>query len=152
MIAPVVAEPRTGFFSLQISLQTDRAHQFVDLTDEVQRAVGRSGFSNGFAVITSQHTTASIVVNEHEPELLKDLDAFLDSIAPESRAYAHNAVACLPGERPNGHSHCQALFLPSSATIPIVNGNLVIGRWQRVFLIELDHARSRNVTLSVVGA
>jgi secondary thiamine-phosphate synthase enzyme len=151
MVAPVIAEPRTGFFAMQVALQTTRPHEFVDLTDQVTDAVRQSGFTAGFAVVTSQHTTASVVVNEHEPELLKDLDLFLDSIAPEQGEYAHNRVPCSPGEMPNGHAHCQALLLSTSATIPVVNGNPVIGRWQRVFLVELDHARPRRVTISVMG-
>jgi secondary thiamine-phosphate synthase enzyme len=151
MIAPVEAPPRTGFFAQQLSLHTSRAHEFIDLTDEVRHAIARSGVSTGFAVVTSQHTTASIVVNEHEPELLKDLDAFLESIAPPTRDYAHNRVPCNPGEQPNGHAHCQALLLSASATIPIVNGQMGTGRWQRVFLVELDHARPRRVTISILG-
>jgi secondary thiamine-phosphate synthase enzyme len=152
MVAPMEVAPRTGFFAQQLSLHTARAHEFVDLTDEVQQAIDRSGVVTGFAVVTSQHTTASIVVNEHEPELLKDLDAFLDSIAPSNRDYAHNRVPCNPGEQPNGHAHCQALLLSASATIPIVNGRMGTGTYQRVFLVELDHARPRRVTISVLGA
>jgi secondary thiamine-phosphate synthase enzyme len=151
LVAPAEAAPHAGFLSLQIAHHTEYAREFVDLTDKIADTVARSGFTNGFAVVTSQHTTASIVVNESEPELLKDLDAFLDAIAPESSVYAHNAVPCPPGDHPNGHAHCQALFLSTSATVPIVNGRLSLGQWQRIFLVELDHARPRSVTLTVMG-
>jgi secondary thiamine-phosphate synthase enzyme len=151
MVAPAVAAPRTGFLSLQLSHDTMYAHEFIDLTDDVIAAVARSEFQDGFVVVTSQHTTASIVVNEHEPELLKDLDAFLDGIAPASHDYAHNAVPCPPGDVPNGHAHCQALFLSTSATIPFTGGALLLGQWQRIFLVELDHARPRRVTVTVMG-
>ena len=104
------------------------------------------------AATLSQHTTAAIVVNEHEPELLKDLDAFLGEVAPEHHTYAHNAVPCGPGEGPNGHAHCQALLLNTSATLPIVNGSPMLGRYQRIFLVELDHARPRRVTVALLGA
>ena len=97
MVAPVEAVPHAGFLSLHLSHHTAHAREFIDLTDEVETAVRRSGFQAGFVVVASQHTTASIIVNEHEPELLKDLDAFLDGIAPESHEYAHNAVPCPPG-------------------------------------------------------
>ena len=151
MLAPVIAEPSTGFYALELYVQTSRAREFIDLTESVREAVEDSGCVNGFAVVSSQHTTASIVVNEHEPELLKDLDAFLETIAPQDHTYAHNTVPCLPGEHPNGHAHCQALLLSASATVPVVNGEMQIGRWQRIFLVELDHARPRHVTISVLG-
>jgi secondary thiamine-phosphate synthase enzyme len=152
MVAPSVAPPQNGFLSFRISRHSRHPRQFIDLTEEVQEAVDSSSFLSGFAVITSEHTTASIVVNEHEPELLKDLGTFLDGIAPESRDYAHNSVPCLPGERPNAHAHCQSLFLSASTTVPIVQGRLALGRYQRIFLVELDHARPRGVTVTLLGA
>lgn len=151
MEAPVLAAPRTGFHAEQLALCTTRSREFVDLTDAVRDAVDRAGFELGFAVVTSLHTTAAVIVNEHEPELLKDLDLFLAGIAPESGAYSHNDVPCMPGERPNGHAHCQALVLSASVTVPIVGGELALGRWQRIFLVELDHGRPRRVTVSLLG-
>ncbi|MFQ6020312.1 MAG: YjbQ family protein, partial [Dehalococcoidia bacterium] len=55
------------------------------------------------------------------------------------------------GERPNGHSHCQQLLLGASEALPIVNGQVVVGQWQRIFLVELDHARPREVVIQLVG-
>jgi secondary thiamine-phosphate synthase enzyme len=108
--------------------------------------------SAGLVIVASRHTTASIVVNEHEPELLKDLDVFLAHLAPTEGAYAHNEVPCLPGEGPNAHAHCQALLLGASISLPIVDGKLVLGRWQRIFLVELDCARPREVTVALLGS
>src|SRR5947209_19835110 len=102
-----VLAPQLGFVSSHIAIQTVGPRQFVDLTDDVQDRIGESGLQSGLVVITSLHTTASLLLNEHEPELLKDLDDFLATLAPEEAGYAHNAVPCLPGERPNGHAHCQ---------------------------------------------
>jgi len=101
--------------------------------------------------VTSQHTTASIVVNEHEPELLKDLSRLLGEIAPAASTYAHNGVPCGPNESANGHSHCQALLLSTSASIPITGGTLALGRYQRIFLVELDCPRPRRVTVMLLG-
>jgi secondary thiamine-phosphate synthase enzyme len=140
------------FQSFTISVRTEHSRQFIDLTDEVLSALEDSGISQGMAVIASQHTTASITVNEHEPELLKDMDRFLSGVAPESDRYKHNTVPCLPGEQPNGHAHCQALLLNTSATIPVADGRLALGRYQRIFLVELDHSRPRRVTVCFLGA
>lgn len=146
-----VVAPPAGFLSSQIPVQTEGARRFTDLTTEVQARVEASGFHAGLAVVSSMHTTAALLVNEHEPELLKDLDAFLASLAPESASYAHNSVPCLPGEGPNAHSHCQALLLQASVTIPIVDGRLSLGRYQRIFLVELDCPRPRSVSVTLLG-
>jgi secondary thiamine-phosphate synthase enzyme len=147
-----LATSRSALFqSFTISVRTERSRQFIDLTEHVLSALDDSGISQGMAVVTSQHTTAAIAVNEHEPELLKDLDCFLSAVAPEGEAYHHNAVPCLPGEQPNGHAHCQALLLNTSATIPVTQGQLALGRYQRIFLVELDHSRPRQVTVCFLG-
>lgn len=151
MESPVM--PRAAcFHSFTIFLQTEYARQFIDITDTIIDRIAESGIRDGLAVIASQHTTASIVVNEHEPELLKDLTGFLAALAPEEHDYSHNAVPCLPGERPNGHAHCQALLLNSSATVPIVDGCATLGRYQRIFLVELDCARPRRVSVALLGS
>jgi secondary thiamine-phosphate synthase enzyme len=147
-----VLVPQLGFVSSQIAIQTSGPRHFVDLTDDVQDRIGDSGLRSGLAVVTSLHTTASLLLNEHEPELLKDLDDFLARLAPEEDGYAHNAVPCLPGERPNGHAHCQALLLNASITLPFVDGRLAVGRYQRLFLVELDCSRPRRVTVTLLGS
>lgn len=147
-----VLVPQMGFLSSRIRITTSGPRHFIDLTDELDARVRASGLRSGLAVVTSLHTTASLLLNEHEPELLKDLDEFLIRLAPEESAYLHNAVPCAPGEQPNGHAHCQALLLQASVTVPIVNGTLVVGRYQRLFLVELDCSRPREVVISILGA
>jgi secondary thiamine-phosphate synthase enzyme len=146
-----VIAPQIGFLSSRISIQTAGPRQFVDLTDELQAYVAASGIRSGLAVMASLHTTASLLINEHEPELLKDLDEFLRRLAPEGTVYLHNGVPCAPGEQPNGHAHCQALLLQSSITVPIIDGRLAVGRYQRIFLVELDCSRPRQVVMTLLG-
>ena len=147
-----VAVAPVSFLCSKIAIHTRRAREFVDITEEVMSRVRGSGLRDGLLVVASRHTTAAIVVNEHEPELLKDLDRLLQEIAPEEHSYAHNVVPCGPDEHPNGHSHCQALLLSTSASIPIFGGVPVLGRYQRIFLVELDHARPREVTVVLLGS
>jgi secondary thiamine-phosphate synthase enzyme len=135
---------------------TQHAPQFIDLTDDVIDAVARSGVESGIAVVFSVHTTAAIKLNESEPELLKDMAKFLAEIAPQERDYHHNNFAVRTvnmeeDECPNAHSHCQHLMLSSSESVPVIGGRLHLGRWQRVFLIELDRAKPRRVTVQVLG-
>jgi secondary thiamine-phosphate synthase enzyme len=136
--------------------ETLHAAQFVDITADVERVVAASGIAEGSVTVFSKHTTAAIRINEHEPELLRDLAHLLASVAPDGRAYFHNDFTVrwanmVEDECPNGHAHCQHLLLGTSETIPLMDGGLLFGRWQRIFLIELDHARSRDIVVSVMG-
>jgi secondary thiamine-phosphate synthase enzyme len=131
--------------------------EFVDLTPWVAAAVDRSGLRDGIVNVQSRHTTAAIVVNEAEPLLLEDLRETLERFAPRQAAYRHDdfsvrTVNLEPDEPQNGHSHCKALLLRASESINLVQGRLDLGRWQRVFLVELDGARVRSVSLTIVGA
>src|SRR5947209_13729755 len=93
-----IAVPTATFSASQISVTTGYAREFVDLTDFVAAHVAETGVRSGIVIVASKHTTAAIIVNEHEPELLRDLDIFLGALAPESAAYAHNDVPCGPEE------------------------------------------------------
>jgi secondary thiamine-phosphate synthase enzyme len=153
-IADSVESFRTHIETL--SLVTTHAPQFVDITEEAADVVNRSGVVNGIAVIFSRHTTAAIKINENEPELIKDMAGFLGEIAPTERDYHHNnfdvrTVNMEEDECPNAHSHCQHLMLSSSESIPILRGRLHLGRWQRIFLVELDRAKPRHVIIQVIG-
>ena len=142
------------FLSQTFNIRTEKGPQFVDITDRVADVARQSGISNGFAVVFSRHTTAAIRINEYEPALLADMERMLEQIAPSRAEYKHNEFAhafSYNGERPNGHSHCQHLLLGASENVPIVDGRLIVGQWQRIFLIELDHGRNREVVIQLVG-
>ncbi len=141
----------------RLSLESVKAPEFIDITEQVERSVQASGVKAGVVVVFSKHTTAAIRVNENEPLLLHDLEEYLDRIAPREGAYRHNdftirTVNMNDDECPNGHAHCQHLVLGTSETIPIIGGRIQLGRWQRVFMIELDHPREREVLVQVMGA
>lgn len=142
------------FLSETLSVKTKRGPQFVDITDKVQEATTRAGIKNGFAVVFSRHTTAAIRINEAEPHLIADMEEMLEKMVPSAHDYAHNRFAhatSTNGERPNGHSHCQQLLLGASESVPIVAGELLTGVWQRIFLVELDHGRDREVVVHLIG-
>ncbi|MBI2165067.1 MAG: YjbQ family protein [Chloroflexi bacterium] len=142
--------------TIKLCVQSTEAPEFIDITDQLHRCVEGSGVQNGFVVVFSKHTTAAIKINENEPLLLKDMARFLERIASRNGYYQHNdfsvrTVNMTEGECPNGHAHCQHLMLGASETIPIVEGLLHLGRWQKVFLVELDRPREREVILQIVG-
>lgn len=139
-----------------LTYTTSDAPEFIDITQDVADAVNRSGVTSGVVTVFSRHTTAAIKINESEPELLKDMARFLAEIAPVDREYHHNnfdvrTVNMEPNECPNAHAHCQHLMLSASENVPVLNGKMHLGRWQRLFLIELDQPKSRQVTVQVLG-
>ena len=139
-----------------IRIDTEQPTQFIDLTSDLEAFVAASGIRSGLLNVQSLHTTAAIVVNEHEPLLLTDMAGLLERLAPVDRVYRHDnitlrTVNCVLGEPPNGHSHCRALLLGSTTALNVVNGTLHLGRWQRVFLVELDGPRTRDVSLLLLG-
>ena len=139
-----------------LEYSTSHALEFVDITDDVRAAVERSSVMMGQVAIFSCHTTAAVIVNEHEPLLLNDMARVLSRLAPAGNYYEHNdfsirTVNMTEGEPANGHAHCQHLFLGTSETIPIHAGRLALGPWQSVFLVELDHARRRQVLVQTMG-
>lgn len=153
--APV---PGAGFacWSESIALDTATAPEFIDLTDRVEEIVARSSVTDGLAVVFSRHTTAAITLNELEPLLMDDMAEFLDRVAPRGHEYRHNdfsvrTVNMTPDESPNGHAHCLQLVLGASQTIPIRDGRLLLGQWQRVFMVELDRARAREAVVQAFG-
>jgi secondary thiamine-phosphate synthase enzyme len=139
-----------------LAIETKRAPEFIDITEDVERIVADSGAGCGQATVFSGHTTAAIKVNENEPLLLQDLARIISQIAPVHGEYEHNdfsrrTVNMDEEECANGHAHCQQLFLSTSETIPIIDGRLALGQWQRIFLVELDRPRQRRVLVNVVG-
>jgi secondary thiamine-phosphate synthase enzyme len=139
-----------------IRIATEHPTQFVDLTPELEAFVAASGIEAGLLNVQSLHTTAAIVVNEHEPLLLTDVAGLLERLAPVDALYRHDNVTlrtvnCVLGEPPNGHAHCRALLLGATTALNVVDGELRLGRWQRVFLVELDGPRTRDVSLLLLA-
>ena len=124
--------------------------EFIDITEQVEHAIKNSNVLNGIVVVFSKHTTSAIVIQENEPLLLEDFKVVIENIAPSSANYMHNdfetrTVHMHEDELPNGHSHCQHLYLGSSETVPIIDGKMPLGQWQRIFMIELDGDKASQV-------
>ncbi len=140
-----------------LAYKTKGGYEFQDITDEVIEFVKHIGIKNGLVNIQTLHTTTAVIVNENEPMLIEDMKKNFQDIAKKGIYYAHNDFnvrttnICGLDECKNGHSHCLAAYLPTSVTLNILDSKVSIGQWQRVFHIELDHARDRKVQLQVIG-
>jgi secondary thiamine-phosphate synthase enzyme len=141
----------------RLVFRTDQPIQFLDITDAVAELVRVAGLREGVATVFSRHTTAAVCIQEAEPLLLDDLREFLERNAPAEAHYRHNdfrvrTVHMHDDESPNGHAHCLQLMLGSSESVPVADGELLLGQWQRIFLVELDGPRpKREVLVQTVG-
>lgn len=147
--------PARTFHHARIRLESHRTTEFIRLTDHLIQLVNETKIRVGVLNVQTTHTTTAIVVNEHEPLLLADFQESLERIAPDSGGYAHDNLAqrgnVPAGEPLNGCAHNRALLLPTSASLNIVGGRITLGRWQQVFLVELDGPREREVSIVIVG-
>jgi secondary thiamine-phosphate synthase enzyme len=138
--------------------ETHEPIQFLDITDDVAELVRAAGLRDGVATVFSRHTTAAVCIQEAEPLLLEDLREFLQRHAPTHAHYRHNdfrvrTVHMHDDESPNGHAHCLQFMLGSSETVPVADAELMLGTWQRIFLVELDGPRdAREVLIQVLGS
>jgi secondary thiamine-phosphate synthase enzyme len=154
---PSTAQSRTVVRTRVLKLATHDPIQLVDITDAVAGCVRRARIRDGLVQVFSRHTTAAVRIQEDEPLLLDDLRRFLARLAPPDADYSHNDFRVRtqhmhPDERPNGHAHCLQLLLGSSESVPVMDGELQLGAWQRLFLVELDGPRpQREVLVQVLG-
>jgi len=146
----------------KITVKTVKFFDIICLTDKVKTFLQENNCQNGLINIFTRHTTVAIRINEKEDGFFKDLKrvVFNDIANPEDD-YHHNdletrdpATLCpINGEEClNGHSHVgQMIMGAASETIPVLDGEIQLGRWQEILLWELDHGRDREVIFSFVG-
>jgi secondary thiamine-phosphate synthase enzyme len=141
------------------SFRTTHCGQFLDITDDVRSVVAKSDVQRGMALVYSPHTTCAVVINERESGFIRDFNALIESLVPLSASYLHDDMEARTEnledddhEFPNGHAHCRtALVGSASETLPVEGGDIVLGKWQRIFFLELDRARDRKVLIQVMG-
>ncbi len=133
-----------------ITLATSEPIQVIDITPQVRERLAESGLRNGLVTLISRHTTARVNLNEREAQLQRDMVTFLKRLVPRDGDYLHNLAPV--DDRDNAHSHLLGLFMNASESIPVANGELLLGGWQSIFFVELDGPRpERSLTLQFLG-
>jgi secondary thiamine-phosphate synthase enzyme len=156
-VAATGTEMRT--FHREVRLRTAGGLSITDITDQVAEAVEKSGVRDGICCVYSPHTTCSVRVNEYERGFLEDFSVLLRRLVPTEHYYAHDDwdrrtenVNEEDMEYDNGHSHCMSMLLgPAGESIPVRDGVLCLGTWQRILFLELDRERDRRWLVQVVG-
>ena len=128
------------------TVETRQAEQTIDITDSVRQVVASAGAPSGVAHVMVLHATAAVVVNEtHDPNLGVDLLTALERAVPKRAGWLHDRID------DNAHSHIKAAILGPTELIPLSRGELLLGTWQRIMLIELDGPRKRRVSVQLLG-
>jgi secondary thiamine-phosphate synthase enzyme len=132
----------------KIKVQTKGNCQVVDLTPDVRSALADSGVADGAAVLFNIGSTAGITTIEYEPGLVNyDMAALFEKIAPANGHYEHEKT----WHDDNGHAHVRAGLLGPSLSVPIVDGELTLGTWQQIVLIDFDtRPRIRTVVCQII--
>ncbi len=144
---------RMNILTRKIHLETKETYDMVDITHHVAKFITDQRLRDGLISVFLEHTSCAIVINEFtDPKLLNDFKKKLSEFSPRDKKYEHDDSHICNGDNcVNGHSHCTALFLPTSITCQVIHSKLNLGTWQRIFLIELDRARPRNINLMFMG-
>jgi secondary thiamine-phosphate synthase enzyme len=132
----------------KLRVKTKGEDDIVNISEQTSKAVENSGIKNGTVTIFVSGSTAALTTIEYEPGLLSDLPKMLERIAPKNIDYGHEQM----WHDGNGHSHVRASLVGPSLTVPFSNGNLMLGTWQQIVLLELDtRSRERDLILQMVG-
>ena len=132
-----------GATSQVFEVETRAAKECIDLTERVRELVKRSGVEAGLCQVMVLHSTAAVVVNEFDdPNIGKDVLAALDRAVPDHAGWLHDRID------DNAHAHIKAALLGPSELVPVSGGDLLLGTWQRILLVELDGPRRRRISVT----
>lgn len=141
-----------------VEVSAAERYGYLDLTDDLRRAIKDAGVTDGAAIAFCEHTTAALLINEWEDGALADLRRHLTEQIPHDGVYyAHDDFDVRTqnmneDERKNGHAHVKAMMLSATShAIPVVAGEPAFGRWQRLIFLELDEPKERRITFHVFG-
>lgn len=135
--------------SIPIRVKMNGGTQIENITKQVQKALSESSLKAGIVTVFAKHTTASVLIIEDEPGIRADTKTIWERLIPADPAWQHNTRN--PGED-NAHSHLRGQLQGQSVTIPFNGGQLELGTWQQVVVVDFDtRSRTRDLVLQIVG-
>ena len=133
-------------FTEHITITTKKRYEILDITDRVEEVRKKANLTDGFVLVSTMHITASIFVNDHESGLWQDIMTWLEDLAPRKPEYKHH----LTGED-NADAHLKRMLLGHQVIVPVTDGKLDLGTWERVHYGEFDGQRPKRILLKAVG-
>ncbi len=131
-----------------LTFNTKTKRDYINITDQVEQIVKKSGIKEGLCLVNAMHITASVHINDDEKGLIHDIDEFLEQLAPHEplSRYRHNRT----GED-NGDAHIKRSVLGREVVVAVTNGKLDFGPWEQIFYAEFDGQRPKRVLVKVIG-
>ncbi len=133
-------------YTKYLTFHTKNRREYINITDEISEAVVESRVKEGLVLVSAMHITASIYINDDEDGLIADIDEWLDKLAPSRPDYLHHQT----GED-NADAHLKNLLLHHQVLVPVTDGRLTLGTWQRIFYAEFDGQRQKRVIVKIIG-
>jgi secondary thiamine-phosphate synthase enzyme len=134
------------FYTEYLWFNTQQKREYVNITPSVEELLAKSGIHEGMVLVSAMHITAAVYVNDAEDGLIRDIDAWLEQLAPFKQNYQHHRT----GET-NGDAHLKSLLMHHEVIVPVTNGKLDFGPWQQIYYAEFDGKRRKRVIVKIMG-
>lgn len=134
-----------------LTVETAERIQILDLTCAASQYVCECGVTEGMLLVSCQHTTCGLILNEFQAALVEDFKSFLGRVIERDAVWLHNDPELSDCDRHNADAHLRATLLGDHVMLQVSGGELVLGHWQRLLLFELDGPRARNLRLQLWG-
>jgi len=125
---------------------TKKQREFINITGDVEKALAKSQIKEGLILVSAMHITAAVYVNDAEDGLIRDIEEWLEKLAPFRRDYRHHHT----GET-NADAHLKNLLIGHQVIVPVTGGKLDFGPWQQVYYAEFDGQRRKRVLIKIIG-
>jgi secondary thiamine-phosphate synthase enzyme len=133
-------------FTKYLWIETKKLREIVPITDQVEECVRESKVKEGFCLVSAMHITASVFVNDEESGIWEDFSMWLEELAPSGRNWKHNHTS-----DPNADAHLKRTIMGHQVVLPITNGKLDLGPWEKVHYFEFDGKRRKRVIVKIIG-
>lgn len=134
------------FHTDYLVFNTKNHREYINITRNVEKILGKSGVKEGMVLVSAMHITAGVYVNDAESGLIQDIDEWLEGLAPFNPDYRHHRA----GET-NGDAHLKSLLIHHEVIVPVTDGRLDFGPWQQIYYAEFDGQRRKRVIVKVMG-
>jgi secondary thiamine-phosphate synthase enzyme len=125
---------------------TKDKREYINITPQVDAALAKSKIKEGMVLVSAMHITAGVYVNDDEGGIIRDIDEWVDKLAPFKKDYHHHRT----GES-NADAHLKSLLIHHEVIVPVTDGKLDFGPWQQIYYAEFDGQRKKRVIVKVMG-
>ena len=134
------------FYTEHLWFNTKKHREYINITNDVENVLAKSGIKEGMILVSSMHITAGVYINDAESGLIQDIDEWLERLAPFDLSYRHHRT----GET-NGDAHLKSLLIHHEVIVPVTDGKLDFGPWQQIYYAEFDGQRRKRLIIKVMG-